>query len=88
MRVRRLQKWFEKAMKEKEKKEEDIPTIQISKNKFGNYEHNETGFVFSKADKSVIGKQKDDGTIIKLTEVDIEQCNIYKFTYTCGRRGD
>lgn len=54
-------------------------TVVLSKNKFGNYEHTETGFIFS--DKSVIGKQDKDGSIKPLNKEDIETCNKYKFQF-------
>ncbi len=71
------------------KKSEDVPvlkqtiisTIQISKNKYGNYVHNETGLVFSKTDKTVLGKQVEGGKIVDLQKEDIEVCNQYKFKY-------
>ena len=59
-----------------------IPQFSIRRNKFGNFEHDETGFIFSKFDKTVIGKQLEDGTIAELTREDIENCNKYKFKYT------
>ena len=58
-----------------------ISTIQISKNKYGNYVHNDTGLVFSKTDKTVLGKQMEDGKIVDLQKEDIEVCNQYKFKY-------
>ena len=58
-----------------------VSSIQIKKNDHGNYEHPETKLVFSREEKTVIGKQKDDGTISVLTEEDIELCNQFKFTY-------
>jgi hypothetical protein len=58
-----------------------LSSITITKNKFGNYEHNPTKFVFNKTSKIVIGKQEGD-KIISLTEADIEICNQYKFKYT------
>lgn len=66
----------------KTKKEDDIGIIQIKRNQFGNFEHFETGLVFSKLDKKVIGKQNEDGTITELTKNDIEICNKFKFKYT------
>jgi hypothetical protein len=59
----------------------NIPTIQIRKNQFGNYEHPETGFVFSKEGKFVIGKQLSDGEISDLSTEDIDLCNKYKFSF-------
>ena len=63
------------------KKEDDVGIIQIKRNQFGNFEHFETGLVFSKLDKKVIGKQNEDGTIRELTKNDIEICNKFKFKY-------
>jgi hypothetical protein len=58
-----------------------LPTISISRNKFGNYEHSETSFVFNNKNKKVLGKQNHDGTISSLTKEDIDICNKYKFSY-------
>ena len=58
-----------------------IPTISIKRNKFNNYEHEETSFVFNNKEKKVYGKQKSDGTIEPLTKKDIDLCNKYKFSY-------
>ena len=58
-----------------------IPAIQIRKNKFGNYEHVESGLIFNKHTKKVIGKQHSDGQIIELSHSDIDLCNKYKFSY-------
>jgi hypothetical protein len=58
-----------------------IPAIQIRKNKFGNYEHVESGLIFNKHTKKVIGKQQSDGQIIELSHSDIDLCNKYKFSY-------
>jgi len=63
------------------KKQDDIGIIQIKRNQFGNYEHFETGLVFSKLDKNVIGKQNENGTITELNKNDIELCNKFKFKY-------
>lgn len=57
------------------------PTLQIKRNKFGNYEHAETGLVFNKEDKTVRGKQGDDGEVYELDDEDIENCKRFKFTY-------
>ena len=58
-----------------------ISSIQIKKNEHGNYEHPETKLIFDRESKQVIGKQQQDGTISKLTEQDIQQCDQFKFTY-------
>jgi hypothetical protein len=57
------------------------PIFNIRKNKFENYEHVETGFVFNRETKRVIGKQNLDGTINELTDIDILTCQKYKFQY-------
>ena len=58
-----------------------VPIIAIKRNKFNNYEHEETSFVFDNKDKKVYGKQNEDGSISQLTKDDINLCNKYKFTY-------
>ena len=60
---------------------EKIPTIQIKKNSFGNYEHNESKLLFNNTTKRAFGKQNPDGTIATLTTEDIDLCHKYKFTY-------
>jgi hypothetical protein len=57
-----------------------IPSIAIKRNKFQNFEHEETSFVFDK-DKKVYGKQNSDGSIDTLSKEDINLCNKYKFLY-------
>jgi hypothetical protein len=58
-----------------------ITNIVIKKNKFNNYEHMPTAFVFNKSTKTVIGKQSESGDIIELTSDDIELCNEFKFKF-------
>jgi len=60
-----------------------IPTssIQITKNVHGNYEHADTKLVFNKDTKTVIGKQHEDGSVLNLTDTDIQQCDQFKFAY-------
>ena len=60
---------------------EKIPIISIKKNSFGNYEHEETGFIFDNKSQKVYGKQNKNGTISKLVHEDIDLCNKYKFDY-------
>jgi hypothetical protein len=55
-------------------------SLSIRKNKFGFYEHTQTGLVFN-TDKLVHGKQHTDGSILDLTLEDIEICKKYKFQY-------
>ena len=54
--------------------------LAIRKNKFGNFEHSQTGLVFN-TDKMVCGHQSDDGKIIDLNNSDIELCKKYKFPF-------
>lgn len=56
-------------------------TLEIRKNKFGNEEHFESGLVFNKETKLVIGKQNPNGKLESLTDKDIETCKKYKFLY-------
>ena len=56
-------------------------TLEIRKNKFGNEEHFESGLVFNKETKMVIGKQNPNGKLESLTDKDIETCKKYKFLY-------
>lgn len=58
-----------------------IKAVELKKNKFGNFEHSETGFVFDRGSHEVVGKQSDDGKVMPLVEDDIEQCNKFKFKY-------
>ena len=63
----------------------DIPTIQIRRNNFNNYEHAESGLVFDKDEQIVFGKQstndKGESEILELTKEDIEICNKHKWQY-------
>ena len=58
-----------------------IPDIIIKRNKFNNYEHSDTGFIFNNKTKQVIGKQNLNGNIDELTEEDIDLCNKYAFNF-------
>jgi hypothetical protein len=61
---------------------EKIGVNEIRKNKFGNYEHYESGLVFVKDSSTAIGHQNNDtGKIDSLTDRDIEMCKKFKFTY-------
>lgn len=55
--------------------------IPLTRNKHGNYEHEETRLVFDKSTQQVIGKQGDDGNIYPLSLDDAEMCHKYKFSY-------
>jgi len=61
---------------------EKVGTVEIRKNKFGNYEHFETGLVFNNESKNAIGRQNNStGKIDSLTPKDIELCKKFKFKY-------
>lgn len=53
----------------------------VRKNAFGNHEHPETHLVFNIKTSEVIGRQNDDGSIMDLTDDDIQNCKKYKFSY-------
>jgi hypothetical protein len=57
-----------------------IPIINVSRNKWGNYEHKDTGLVFNQ-DHLIYAKQSNDGTLVNLTPEDIEACKQYKFEW-------
>jgi hypothetical protein len=60
----------------------NIPNILIRRNKWNNFEHPETKFVFDNDTKIVIGKQNEnDKDISPLTEDDIDKCNAFKFKF-------
>jgi hypothetical protein len=60
----------------------NIPNVLIRRNKFNNYEHPESGFIFDNDTKTIIGKQKNDGSIEDLSSEDIEKCKyLYNFKY-------
>lgn len=73
----------EKPSPVKDKKENQKSKInyKILKDKYGNYVHSESGLVFRALDKVVYGKITDDGTVLPLTKLDIEECKKYKFHY-------
>ena len=61
---------------------EKAGTPEIRKNKFGNYEHFESGLVFNNDTKMAIGHQNSNGKVDSLTDNNIEMCKKYKFKYT------
>ena len=64
-----------------EKLDLSMNSIIIKKNKFGNYVHLPSKFVFSKENKCVIGKEDSNGAVLQLDKEDINICNKYKFKY-------
>ncbi len=79
--IKRIKNKKEKGDDIVEKLDMSLNSIIIKKNKFGNYLHVPTNFVFDKNNKSVIGKEIEDGNILPLTKSDINICNKYKFKY-------
>jgi len=60
---------------------EKIPNIHIKRNRFNNFEHEESSLVFNNKTQKVYGKQNSDGSVSELTPEDIDLCNKYKFAY-------
>lgn len=57
------------------------PVMAVVSNTFGNLEHSETGLVFDRKTKKVVGKQNTSGTVDDLTKEDIQTCKEYNFTW-------
>ena len=56
--------------------------INVSRNKWNNFEHSESMLVFDKISQKVIGKQDRDSCMVyTLTEEDIEECKKYNFEW-------
>jgi hypothetical protein len=55
--------------------------ISVIRNKFGNYEHQQTKFVLDVSDKLFYGKQIDDGRVIELNDEDISICKLYNMKF-------
>lgn len=56
------------------------PILHIQRNKYNNYEHSETHFIFDELTHHVIGKQKEN-EIEQLNITDIELCKQLNFKY-------
>lgn len=73
-----------KAVVEEKKIQEVIKkpteTLRLKKNKHGNYEHVDTGFVFDPATKEVFGRQTEEG-VVPLTLANVEVCKSLGFRY-------
>ena len=78
--IKKSSKKIEKTPLVQKKIQSNLTTIQLRRNKFGNYEHPDTKLVFSK-DRIVIGKQDSSGVVMDLVSNDIDICNQYKFKY-------
>tara|TARA_Y100000389_G_scaffold45982_1_gene40860 strand:- start:6345 stop:6923 length:579 start_codon:yes stop_codon:yes gene_type:complete len=79
---------IKRILKKENKKENIVDKLDLSlnsviikKNSFGNYVHSPTRFVFNKDNKSVVGKEDEEGQILKLDKNDIDICNRYKFKF-------
>jgi hypothetical protein len=57
------------------------PVIHVKRNKYGNFEHHDTKFVFGKNERKVIGKQGDGKQLKPLSVEDIEKCKQLRFEY-------
>lgn len=65
-----------------EKKSNDIDGFIFKKNKYGNFAFGNTGLILKgQNDHEVIGKQRPDGSIIDLSEEDIQLCKRRQFKY-------
>ncbi len=62
-------------------KKKEIKSTKVRKNKFGYFQHFQTGLVFEQKTKSAVGTQNVDGSIDDLTSKDIENCKLYSFAY-------
>ena len=59
-----------------------IPSVSVRRNEHGNFVHPESGLLFDRDSQKIVGRQLDDGTIIKqLTDEDIQVCKRFKFAY-------
>lgn len=74
--------------KSTKKKPSTKKSLELRKNDHGNFEHEQTGLVFDKDTKCVVGKQVPDGSVQVLTEEDIQTCKEYKFEYTMPKNLD
>jgi hypothetical protein len=63
-----------------EKMSTSAPVVSINRNSHGNLEHTDSGFVFDKKTKKVIGKQEGE-EVVPITKDDIDTCNKYRFHY-------
>lgn len=58
-----------------------VQSCCIRRNKFNNFEHLDTGLIFDGKSKQVIGKQHVNGSVVQLTNEDINTCRLYKFRH-------
>lgn len=87
--VLRILNLEEKMNKNRETLEKQPSIIlRIEKNSYGNYVHKDTGLVFDKNTRKVIGKQLENGNIRPINRSDIEICQKYKFQYNLPNQLD
>jgi hypothetical protein len=83
----KLENKAHKEVKKSKKKEKSNVEIAIKKDSnYGRYVHTSTGLVFkSPTEKIIIGRQDENGNLLKLTNEDIENCKKHRFVYdkTC-----
>jgi len=64
-----------------DKLKKQAPLTVIKRNKWGHFEHGDTGFLFDKKTRRVFGKQVDDGSVSHLSIDDIEKCRQFSFGF-------
>ena len=64
-----------------EKLKKQSPLTVIKRNKWGNFEHGDTGMLFDKKTRRVFGRQNDDGSVSQLSTDDIDKCRQFSFGF-------
>lgn len=57
------------------------PIINVYKNQYNNFVHQDTNFIFDENTHKVVGKQGNNGEILQLDEHDYIVCDELKFDY-------
>lgn len=79
----------QRKLKTKKRVEANLPkviekvsqvAIEIVSDQYGNDIHEDTGLVFNK-ENEVIGRVDEDGSVMRLTNQDVECCKRYNFSY-------
>jgi hypothetical protein len=65
----------------KEQIEKRTQEVEVRRNKHGNWEHYGSGIVLDKQTRKAYGRQLDDGSVLPLSEEDIEVCKCVGFKY-------
>ena len=58
-----------------------VPVYRVRQNRWRNYEHESTGFVFDRQTRAIFGRQQPDGTVSPLTEEERKVCDDMGFNY-------